>query len=136
MCALTAGFQKQVDKAHRRGDTLGALLHTVLAFGSNAIRQSPYLQGNDLQQQQVDPFRVYPGRRQERPPNLHQPNPFQILGLDPATATEKDVLRIQQGAAQMWHEDKGGGDQAAERLKEINAAAKACLDAIRARNAS
>jgi DnaJ-class molecular chaperone len=105
-------------------------LHTFLAFGSNALRKSPYVQGNDIQQQQVDPFR----RRQERPPGVHQPDPFQVLGLNPDTATEKDVRRIQQGAAAMWHEDKGGGPEAQQRLGEINAAAEACLRAIRSRS--
>jgi hypothetical protein len=132
ICAITAGFQKQVDRANRRGDTLGALLHTFLAFGTNALRQSGYVQT------QSDPMRMrWPGGpRRERPPGVHQPDPFKVLGLDPATATEKDVRRIQQGAAAMWHEDKGGGREAQQRLAEINAAAEACLKKIRARSAA
>jgi hypothetical protein len=35
----------------------------------------------------------------------------------------------------MWHEDTGGGQEAQERLKEINAAAEACMKVIRARQA-
>jgi hypothetical protein len=125
-CAVTAGFQRQVDRANRRGDTLGALLHTVLAFGSNALRQSQY----------ADPIHIRrpAGPRQERPLNIDQPDPFKVLGLNPETATEKDVRRIQQGAAAMWHEDKGGGKEAQQRLGEINAAAEACMKAIRARS--
>lgn len=132
ICAVTAGFQRQVDRANRRGDTLGALLHTFLAFGTNALRQSQYLPGNDIQNQRIDPFQQYPGRRPDRPPASHQPDPFKVLGLDPARATEKDVRRIQQGAAAMWHEDKGGGPEAQQRLAEINAAAESCLKILRA----
>lgn len=132
-CAVTAGFQRQVDRSTRRGDTLGALLHTVLAFGSNALRQSQYAPAA------FDSMHVHRqpgGSRQERPPGVHQPDPFQVLGLNPDTATEKDVRRIQQGAATMWHEDKGGGKEAQDRLAEINAAAVACMDAIRKRTAA
>jgi hypothetical protein len=129
-CSVTAGFQRQVDRANRRGDTLGALLHTALAFGSNVLRQSQYAPAS------IDPMRIHrpAGPRQERPPGFNQPDPFKVLGLDPATATEKDVRRIQQGAAAMWHEDKGGGPEAQQRLGEINAAAEACMKAIRNRS--
>jgi len=129
-CSVTAGFQRQVERANRRGDTLGALLHTVLAFGSNAIRQSKYATALDdvLDDRQTTGPR--PGRR---PPTSSKPDPFKVLGLDPATATEKDVRRIQKGAAAMWHEDKGGGPEAQQRLGEINAAAAACLEILRAR---
>jgi len=129
-CAVTAGFQRQVDRANRRGDTLGALLHTVLAFGSNALRQSQYAPAAS------DPMNVHRRARPHsgRPPGVHRPDPFKVLGLDPATATEKDVRRIQRGAAAMWHEDKGGGQEAHQRLAEINAAAEACLKIIRDRS--
>lgn len=126
VCAITAGFQRQVDRANRRGDTIGALLLSGLAFGTNLLRQSQYMPSP------ADPFRI----RRERPPNIHQPDPFKILGLNSATATEKDVRRIQQGAAAMWHEDKGGGQEGQQRLAEINAAAEACLRVIRARPAA
>jgi hypothetical protein len=131
MCSMTAGFQRQVDRANRRGDTIGALFNTMLAMGSNALRKSPYIQG---QQMPVNPF-VHPGsqRPRERPPNLHQPDPFKVLGLNPTSATEQDVRRIQKGAAAIWHEDRGGGKEAQSRLAEINEAAEACLKIIRAR---
>jgi len=134
LCDITVRFHKQVDKANRRGDTLGALVNTGLAFLFNGIREgkvaAPTLQ---------NPFgRIprQPQQSQQRPPNAGQPNPFQVLGLDARTATEKEVQRIQRGAAQMWHEDKGGGAQAQSRLAEINAAAQACIQSIRARKAS
>jgi len=130
MCHMTVGFQRQVDKAHRRGDTLGALVNTFLAFGSNAIREGRLAApapGNPLGPI-VQPRQQRP---QQRPPGHGQPDPFDVLGLD-KTATEKDVRAIQRGAAEMWHADKGGGPQAQSRLAEINAAAEACIRRIKA----
>lgn len=135
LCDMTVKFQRQVDKSNRRGDTIGALVNTGLAFLFNGIRQgniaAPSLSNpmGAIHQQQR------PRRPQQRPPGAGQPDPFVVLGLDPATATEKDVKRIQRGAAQMWHEDTGAkSPQAQARLAEINAAAVACINSIRTRD--
>lgn len=131
---MTVKFQRQVDKANRRGDTIGALVNTGLAFLFNGIREGklsvPNMNNTYVQARPRGPRT----RPKTRPPGFGQPDPFQVLGLDPSTATEKDVKRIQRGAAQMWHEDTGQKNpQAQARLAEINAAAVSCIQTIRTR---
>jgi len=125
LCDIAVGFHRQVDRANRRGDTLGALMNTGLAFLFNGIREGRVAVPMD--------FGVRPDPRPSYPPPPRRPNPFLVLGLDPKTATEKDVRRIQRGAAEMWHSDKGGGPEGQVRLAEINEAAAACLKQIKTR---
>jgi hypothetical protein len=126
---MTIKFQRQVDRSNRRGDTLGALVNTGLAFLFNGIREGK------INTNMNPSFAAHPGqwRPPQAPPPVNKPDPFVVLGLDPKKATEKDVRRIQRGAAEMWHEDKGGGSQGHARLAEINCAAEACLKILRAR---
>jgi len=60
-------------------------------------------------------------------------NPFQILRLNPQTATVADVKRMQRALAAIYHDDKGttGIDESA--MAEINAAADACIKWIEKR---
>lgn len=126
LCDITVKFHRQVDKANRRGDTLGALVNTGLAFLFNGIRE-----GRVAAPLMDHPFEF---TQQPAPVPPPKPSPFVVLGLDPKVATEKDVRRIQRGAAEMWHADKGGGLEGQARLAEINAAAEACLRAIRSKS--
>lgn len=130
LCDIAVRFHRQVDKSNRRGDTLGALVNTGLAFLFNGIRE-----GRVAAPTMENPFGNFVPRPQHPQPPPPRPSPFTVLGLDPKTATEKDVRRIQRGAAEMWHSDKGGGPDGEARLAEINAAAAACLKEIRKRAA-
>jgi len=48
-------------------------------------------------------------------------DPFSILGLNP-DADERDVAAAYRSQAKRWHPDRGGGEEAARRMAEINAA--------------
>ena len=73
-------------------------------------------------------------RQAVRPPPPPPPlkkDPFEILGLDPKTATAADVRKMQKKLAQIYHPDRGGAAAAVAaaetKLKEINEAATDCL---------
>ena len=48
-------------------------------------------------------------------------DPYAILGVS-GTAGEKEVLEAYREQAKRWHPDRGGGEEAARRMAEINAA--------------
>lgn len=48
-------------------------------------------------------------------------DPYSILGLKPG-AGEGDVAAAYRSQAKRWHPDRGGGEEAARRMAEINAA--------------
>jgi DnaJ domain len=48
-------------------------------------------------------------------------DPYAILGIS-ATAGEQDVAAAYRELAKRWHPDQGGGEEAARRMAEINAA--------------
>ena len=48
-------------------------------------------------------------------------DPYSILGLAPG-AGERDVAAAYRDQAKRWHPDRGGGEEAARRMAEINAA--------------
>jgi hypothetical protein len=48
-------------------------------------------------------------------------DPYAILGVS-GTAGEKEVSAAYREQAKRWHPDRGGGDEAARRMAEINAA--------------
>jgi hypothetical protein len=48
-------------------------------------------------------------------------DPYSILGLKPG-ADERDVAAAYRSQAKRWHPDRGGGEEAARRMAEINAA--------------
>jgi hypothetical protein len=48
-------------------------------------------------------------------------DPYAILGVS-ATAGERDVAAAYREQAKRWHPDRGGGEEAARRMAEINAA--------------
>lgn len=58
-------------------------------------------------------------------------DPFVVLGLDPATATDKTVREMQRKLAAIYHSDRGNDAAAEAKLKEINAAAAECLKRVR-----
>lgn len=57
------------------------------------------------------------------PPPPQKPDPFAILGLDPATATVEDVRKMQRELSKLYHADKKNEHVAQSKLAEINAAA-------------
>jgi curved DNA-binding protein len=48
-------------------------------------------------------------------------DPFAVLGVAPG-ADEREVLGAYRDLAKQWHPDRGGGERAARRMAEINAA--------------
>jgi hypothetical protein len=48
-------------------------------------------------------------------------DPLEVLGL-PSSATPDDVIATYRRLAKQWHPDRGGGDAAAARMADINAA--------------
>src|SRR5689334_14398892 len=48
-------------------------------------------------------------------------DPFAVLGVAPG-ADEREVLAAYRDLAKQWHPDRGGGERAARRMAEINAA--------------
>ena len=133
MCGMTVNFQNQVNRANRRGDTIGALVNTGLALLFDGIRQGKISVPGGRHGSGAGPAPGQSYRQYAPPPPPPKVDPFAVLGLDVTSATEKDVRRIQRGAAEMWHEDKGGGIRGQDRLAEINSAAEACLRILRKR---
>lgn len=60
-------------------------------------------------------------------------NPFSVLRLDPQTATEADVRRVQRKLAEIYHGDKAEGGVAGDAMREVNDAAAAAIEYIKAR---
>jgi hypothetical protein len=56
-----------------------------------------------------------------------QPDCWSILGLDPKTATAKDIREMQRKLAAIYHTDRGNPAIAAQKLAEINAACSTAL---------
>jgi curved DNA-binding protein CbpA len=52
---------------------------------------------------------------------MEQVDPYAILGIS-ATAGEQEVSAAYRELAKRWHPDQGGGEEAARRMAEINAA--------------
>jgi hypothetical protein len=48
-------------------------------------------------------------------------DPYTILGLNPG-AGERDISAAYRAQAKRWHPDRGGGEEAARRMAEINVA--------------
>lgn len=48
-------------------------------------------------------------------------DPFAVLGVDPGVPPD-ELAAAYRRAAKRWHPDRGGGEQAAKRMAEINAA--------------
>jgi len=66
----------------------------------------------------------------EPPPQISH---WDVLGLDPATATEEDVKHVLKMLAQLYHPDKGQKGVNKAKMAEFNAAGTACLKEIRAK---
>tara|TARA_Y100000310_G_scaffold49469_1_gene45740 strand:- start:61 stop:561 length:501 start_codon:yes stop_codon:yes gene_type:complete len=126
---------KAGEKSFRKGDTWGGLLNHGAAFlASMAARelQQPdninkarmFWEMRRLQQEQAEQQQQAQQQGYQAP--VHT-DPFAMLGLDRATATDKDVRLIQRAMAQPLHPDKNPSKAAEERLKEVNAAAAACI---------
>ena len=60
-------------------------------------------------------------------------NPFEILGLNEDRATEQDILRAWRRLARENHPDKTAPPPDDTRMKKLNEAKEACLEAIMAR---
>src|SRR3954447_23994227 len=52
---------------------------------------------------------------------MRRVDPYAILGVS-GTAGEKEVSAAYREQAKRWHPDRGGGEEAARRMAEINAA--------------
>jgi hypothetical protein len=52
---------------------------------------------------------------------MERVDPYAILGIS-ATADEREVAAAYRELAKRWHPDQGGGEEAARRMAEINAA--------------
>jgi hypothetical protein len=48
-------------------------------------------------------------------------DPYSILGVEPG-AEEREVAAAYRAQAKRWHPDRGGGEEAARRMAEVNAA--------------
>ena len=70
-----------------------------------------------------------PAKQQQPPPP--RANPWAILGLDPKRAAQADVKSMQRELAKLYHPDRCGAAVAEAKLKEINAAATACIAELR-----
>lgn len=87
-----------------------------------------------FQGQQPPPQQQY---RQQAPPP-QQPSQgqmiaeaFAVLGLDPNTATIKDVRSMQRELAKIYHPDKNPSPAAQERLQKVNLAADYAIKHLR-----
>ena len=120
-------------RAAKKGNFLEAL-----AYGAGAVLTDSF-QRHDLAQKAL---LIYHMRQQQIEARAKQQqaaaasqasDPFKVLRLDPNTATEKDVRRVQRALAELYHDDKAGSGVDAEAMAEVNAAAQAAIKAIKAR---
>lgn len=105
-------------EALARGDWAAGLLHgglgTLLDVVGHALTKKVSAGGFNI------PFAGFPTGAPPPPPRL---DPFEVLGLDAATATVEDVRRIQRELAKLYHTDKRDSHVSQAKLAEINAAA-------------
>jgi hypothetical protein len=121
------GYNRRAARARNRRDPVAIVGNTLAAMAMNWLGQK----ANTGELPVINPFQQRP-RPQGQPPPPRR-DPFEVLGLDPMTATEEQIRRVQRGCAEMWHSDKGGGTAAQSRLGEINAAAEEALRILRQR---
>jgi hypothetical protein len=64
------------------------------------------------------------------PPKI---NPFDVLGLDPRTATVNDVRRVQGQLAKIYHPDVNNKKVMSGKMQQVNEAAAAAISYLEAR---
>ena len=125
---LEKSRQRAANRAYNRGDTLEGFLNTGLAWVASAIGQEAQqprrvAQAKMFWQMQQDARAA----QAEAEVAVEEEDPFPILGLDRATATEKDVRRVQRKLASIWHNGDQENVAAQERMKRFNLAADRCI---------
>lgn len=125
------------ESAQKRGDVVTSLLS---GFGARVVEHA----GPVIQQQvetelragamrgavQYAQWRQNQAQAQTQQPAVPRANPgspFDVLGLDPQTATSAHVRAMQRKLAALYHADKKTAGVQKEQMVRINAAAAECL---------
>ena len=77
--------------------------------------ERPIRQGQDPHQPHLYPIAHGADARMRRM------DPYAVLGIRPGSP-EREVLKAYREQAKRWHPDRGAGEDAAQRMAEINAA--------------
>jgi hypothetical protein len=130
-CAVHSLVYQGVQKAQEivgKGDPWSIFIGTAVGAVVRGSTQAIHDAAQQISQQQFNP-RAAPGPKSPPPKR----DPFEYLGLDPKTATEKDVNAVQRKLAGIYHSDKAASGVNAAKMAEINAAAEACKAALKAK---
>jgi len=131
MCVLHGLVDLAVGRARKafsRGRIVDGFLAgaaaTILDRGGPAIVPVLTTAAQRFANRQAEPARP----QQPSPPRV---SPWAVIGLDPARATQADVKSMQRELAKLYHPDRCGKAVAEAKLKEVNAAAGACIAELR-----
>jgi hypothetical protein len=137
-----SGLTTFAEKAQKRGDVLASLAYGFLARGAEAA--GPMIQQQarvEMQKTAMQGAAQYAQWRQQQAQRraagaaqaqaAARMEPFTILGLNPKTATSKDVRAMQKHFAAVFHTDKAGAGVDAGAMTRINEAAAECLRVLK-----
>lgn len=122
---LTTESMQAARKAFRHGDIRQGIFHGLaglfLGHGEPLVRATVAGMAG----------RVNGSRpAQAPPPRPEKKDPWVILGLDPAVATEKDVRHVAKVMAQLYHPDKQTHGVSSEKMQEVNWAVQECMKSL------
>lgn len=121
---LVAMATNKAREALSKGRFQQAALNTIFAIGA------PILDRAAVGAAAAATSAAFRPRPPAPPPKA---DPWEVLGLDPASSTVDDVRQVARELAKIYHPDKqaNGGARAVKKMAEINAAVAAALAQLR-----